>query len=319
MLDYLARNMHEWPKSLPASVPAGDNLFEHGAMFYENHVVIPAENSSRLTKLFKQQWLDRRAELQGKPSWRAHPDAKCFVQNARGLWWKNTKTSDCRTYEHGWAIDADGSCDGFERISEGEVLGDWRDTLERRPAEDFHEGGYIPEYPAEHASCAVIDEQPLSRADALRWAVENVKTWPSVGQDVPLASSASPKGWAWMADGSIAYLSAPRCPVISKHQWSLAVEQSYEEFTSVEDAQPASLHTIHHAAFLHHDCQLLLNEPELVVFRTADGELLHCKPKECLIDPDTCGLAARLLSDMSGHAVAPEHIRELVEQMNWRV
>ena len=56
-----------------------------------------------------------------------------------------------------------------------------------------------------------------------------------------------------------------------------------------------------------------------MVFRTADGELLHCKPKECLIDPDTYGLAARLLSDMSGYAVAPEHIRELAEQMNWRV
>lgn len=76
--------------------------------------------------------------------------------------------------------------------------------------------------------------------------------------------------------------------------------------------------TIHHAAFLHQGCQLLLSEPELAVFRTADGELIHCKPKECLIDPDVYGLAARLLADMSGHPVAPEHMRELVEQMNWR-
>ena len=56
-----------------------------------------------------------------------------------------------------------------------------------------------------------------------------------------------------------------------------------------------------------------------MVFRTADGELLHWKPKECLVDPDAYGLAARLLSDMSGYAVALEHMRELCEQMNWRV
>lgn len=105
------------------------------------------------------------------------------------------------------------------------------------------------------------------------------------------------------------------------HRWTKpgTLAKSYPTTQDVTERLQGTLHTVHHAAFLHHGCQLLLNEPELVVFRTADGELLHCKPKECLIDPDQYGLAARLLSDMSGYAVAPEHIRELAEQMGWSV
>jgi hypothetical protein len=169
-------------------------------------------------------------------------------------------------------------------------------------------------------------EPPLSRADALRWAVENVKTWPADKSD------SAPTGREWQQCSGMLYLQRNGDPLISMLEWGawVAKQRQTEEFvtklqsgfqplTSLEDSEPATLHTVHHAAFLHHDCQLLLNEPELVVFRTADGELLHCKPKECLIDPDPYGLAARLLSDMSGCTVAPEHIRELAEQMGWAV
>lgn len=331
-LDWLARNVHEWGAVAAKWIPE-DTI---GKLRFDGDVVeFEPSRVMRVCRVTRQQWLDRRAELQGKPSWEDAPKwATHLAQQVTGDWmWCDGEPTAGE--DGGWF-----GC--FNRSTHGEVLGGWRDTLECRPipvdarltsiSVALFKG--VPPSEASTGFAAVGDalrgEQPLSRADALRWAVENIKTWPTVERAVPPTSGKTPTGWAWQQCGGRLYLARNGNPLISEREWSRHVEQSYEEFASVEDVRPLNcrcvvrpfkpvLHTIHHAAFLHHGCQLLLNEPKLVVFRTADGELIHCKPKECLIDPDQYGLAARLLSDMSGYAVAPEHIRELVEQMGWAV
>ena len=252
-LGWLARNVHVWPAHTPYVIAAGDAVFKYGATFYDDFADIYGEFAGCGAAVHKQQWLDRRAELQNKPSWKDAPEwATHLAQQVDGDWmWCGG--APVASKDGGWF-----GC--FSRAAGGETLGDWRDTLERRPSEQAATG--------------------MLAAGKTRW------------------------------DGE----SGPR--VVQAGTSTQAVAE-FEPFTSVEDAQPA--HTIHHAAFLHQGCQLLLSEPELVVFRTADGELIHCKPKECLIDPDVYGLAARLLADMSGRPVAPEHMRELAEQMGWSV
>lgn len=83
--------------------------------------------------------LARRAELQNKPSWEDHHDAKCFVQNSCGHWWKNTETGKVEPSEGYWRIHDSVvlKCvsTAWVELNKGELLGDWRDTLERRPAD----------------------------------------------------------------------------------------------------------------------------------------------------------------------------------------
>lgn len=265
-LDWLARHLHKWPDRCADLLFVGYRPEKSDLTWSSTSIGMSLRSLERITR---QQWLDRRAELQGKPSWECAPEwAEWLVQDKDGdwLWFEDEPLIGERDFVHGA---------NFTPESRGEVLGDWRDTRERRPPVMPTVGDLL------HAS-GIIGE---TISDANKMTAE-------------------------LAD---------------------KLQSGFEPFSSVEDAptrtincrcvvrQLATLHTVHHAAFLHHDCQLLLNEPELVVFRTADGELLHCKPKECLIDPDPYGLAARLLSDMSGCNVAPEHMRELCEQMNWRV
>jgi hypothetical protein len=191
-LDWLARNVHEWP--------VGDYqnwcYVGHG---YRDLVFVARADSVGLAstdreRVTRQQWLDRRAELQNKPSWMELPtEARYLCQERNGEWgaWVDKPTHD------GGLWSADEPLSGFNITNaskyRGEVLGDWRNTLERRPVEAFHEGGYVPEYPTELATCAVIGEHPLSRADALRWTVENVETW----HKAPLGNWPAPLGWSW--------------------------------------------------------------------------------------------------------------------------
>lgn len=78
----------------------------------------------------KAQYLERKAELQNKPSFADHPDAKCFVQMTGGGWYKNKSDVELVRSGSGATLTSLGV---FEPICRGEVIGDWRDTLERRP------------------------------------------------------------------------------------------------------------------------------------------------------------------------------------------
>lgn len=117
-LDWLARNVHVW-----GGLCNYATLCDGSCYF---HQYLPADVHS----FTKSEWLARRAELQNKPSFADHPDAKCFLQLPTGGWFKNK--SDATIEVRGEKATVE-SCGTFEYICQGELIGDWLDTLERRP------------------------------------------------------------------------------------------------------------------------------------------------------------------------------------------
>lgn len=122
-LDWLARNVHVWK--------SGYNLAVVQRGGGEIYVTWPSVCSCGITK---KQWLARRAELQNKPSWADFGEsAKFMAQDSDGAWMafeiEPTAKSHVWSAMRGWCGYAR---EGSDRCC-GEVLGDWRDTLEKRP------------------------------------------------------------------------------------------------------------------------------------------------------------------------------------------
>lgn len=114
-LDWLALNVHVWKSGYDLAV-----VQRGGGEIY---VTWPSVCSSGITK---KQWLTRRAELQNKPSWADAPEwATNLVQIGSGAWvWCDNDRLEMKF----------GGGDRFEHSGNyGAILGDWRDTLERRP------------------------------------------------------------------------------------------------------------------------------------------------------------------------------------------
>ena len=132
-LDWLARNVHEWPGEKTYKI--GHKLFVGGAQFHEHWASYVSPVSGALVKLNKYHWLSRRAELQNKPT--GWPDgANWLAQDKDGEWYFYKDAADNPPQNHGeenWFSDEAGDI-RCRRI--GEVLGDWRDTLEKRPEQD---------------------------------------------------------------------------------------------------------------------------------------------------------------------------------------
>lgn len=128
-LDWLARNVHVWPVRTPHVVPDGDKLFEFVATFHQDYVDIYGKFPGCGHSIYRHQWLARRAELQNKPSWKDAPEwAEWLHQDGDGEW----------AFSEGKPTQYDGLWLGEPykrslRAKAGEVLGDWRDTLEKRP------------------------------------------------------------------------------------------------------------------------------------------------------------------------------------------
>ncbi|MGL5397929.1 MAG: hypothetical protein ACRDBQ_22065 [Shewanella sp.] len=128
-LDWLARNVHVWP--------AGDHqpwcyvyMVAGGAMKASGNFL---DAVAKPTMITIDQWLARRAELQSKPSWEdAQEWATHLAQAANGCWFflggesVFLRTNDI--HEQVWSAKQ-----AETRKWKGEVLGDWRDTLENRP------------------------------------------------------------------------------------------------------------------------------------------------------------------------------------------
>lgn len=125
-LDWLARNVHAWPYGMR------EVLVRHSRNVDTLIWSCVLSNDGWITK---DQWLARRAELQNKPSWEDAPewanwlaqDEEIDVKGVGGGWFWYER---CPTPRAAW--DAD---DGLTVFSgaHGAVLGDWRDTLEKRP------------------------------------------------------------------------------------------------------------------------------------------------------------------------------------------
>ena len=115
-LDWLARNVHVWPVNAKFAVRPGMGE----VLFYEHHY-------SHLVQFSREQVEARRAELQNKPSWGSvGSDINFISQHDDGQWIghseKPSEADEC--FECNCVV----SLFGY-----GEVLGDWRDTLEKRP------------------------------------------------------------------------------------------------------------------------------------------------------------------------------------------
>ena len=128
-LDWLARNMHKWP--------SGDHqpwcyvYWKGGQRAVSGNCITIIQPCARIEKA---DWLARRAELQNKPSWDDFREsAKFMAQDSDGAWRafesEPTAQSVIWNAKRGWRGYA------YEDTADnrGEVLGDWRDTLEKRP------------------------------------------------------------------------------------------------------------------------------------------------------------------------------------------
>ena len=127
-LDWLARNVHEWP--------AGDHqpwcyvYWKGGKRAVSGNCITAIQPCVRVEL---SEWLARRAELQNKPAkWPI--GANWLAQDKDGEWWFYTDEIDNPPQNHGednwYSDDVAVRC----RLI-GEVIGDWRDTLEKRPEE----------------------------------------------------------------------------------------------------------------------------------------------------------------------------------------
>lgn len=125
-LDWLARNVHVWREGANYVCV---NHTDGGYVFHEH-------NRNCAIWFTKAKWLARRAELQNKPSWKDAPEwAEWLAQDDDGEWkWLGSNPSK---YIDGWTANKLSCCKKVGAygavIEKGTILGDWRDTLEKRP------------------------------------------------------------------------------------------------------------------------------------------------------------------------------------------
>ena len=145
-LDWLARNVHVWPSVTPKIYPAGCKEFTNGAIFHDEYMILDHD-----IEITKYQWLTRRAELQNKPSWGKHGWPQIF-QNEDGHWFGARAEWDFKAHiSGGWKGDGVSLLrDDGEYLRSGTILGDWRDTLEKRPEQDE----FVPFVSMEEAAAA---------------------------------------------------------------------------------------------------------------------------------------------------------------------
>lgn len=130
-LDWLARNVHEWP--------AGDHqpwcyvYWKGGQRAVSGNCITVIQPCVRVEM---SEWLARRAELQNKPRWGDHQWPQIF-QNEGGNWFGARSGWDFKAHiSGGWKGEGVSLMrDDGEYLQSGTIFGDWRDTLEKRPAD----------------------------------------------------------------------------------------------------------------------------------------------------------------------------------------
>lgn len=132
-LDWLARNVHVWPTNTPKAILPGDATFKLGAVFYGDCVAFSGELGPECRRVNKADWLARRAELQNKPNWEDAPEwAVYMAQSPNGHW----EFFAVKPRDEGWWRHPIGERSSANNASiRGAILGDWCDTLEKRPEE----------------------------------------------------------------------------------------------------------------------------------------------------------------------------------------
>ena len=120
-LDWLARNVHVWP----------DGKEECLVVLSRNPYPIWSACKSSCGWIERGEWLARRADLQNKPSWDDAPEwAEYMAQSPNGHW----EFFAVKPRAEGWWRHPIGERSSANNASiRGAILGDWRDTLEKRP------------------------------------------------------------------------------------------------------------------------------------------------------------------------------------------
>src|SRR5690554_5605783 len=123
-LKWLAENVHEWKQGTHYLVKTLDG----GCNWIVGEMEIRDNAANYFTRA---QWQAARDELSGKPSWDDVPEwAEWIAQSPQGHWECYADQPDFN--EGRWVHSGRGECVGFAKYR-GEVLGDWRNTVERRP------------------------------------------------------------------------------------------------------------------------------------------------------------------------------------------
>ncbi|HHQ4611918.1 TPA: hypothetical protein ACSP2F_000004 [Aeromonas veronii] len=143
-LTWLALNVHEWP--------AGDTFIGRILKDGEYSVTSVAGIPTSFVNWFTiDQWNERRSKMQNKPSWDDAPGwANWLCQRDDGMWFWCVE--EPRVSENGWETrhEARAAYPSGDQIPEY-VLGDWRDTLERRPVDLSEPAGGVKESGADGA------------------------------------------------------------------------------------------------------------------------------------------------------------------------
>ena len=123
-LDWLARNVHVWREGkheVLVSWPRNVDTLTWSSV------------SSTAGWITKEQWLARRAGLQNKPSWKDAPEwAEWMAQSPCGHW---EFFSLAPRHDRWWTSARPWRSQANNAFNPGELLGDWRDTLEKRPTD----------------------------------------------------------------------------------------------------------------------------------------------------------------------------------------
>lgn len=130
-LDWLARNVHVWPCG--KHQPWCYVYWKGGQRAVSGNCITVIQPCVRVEM---SDWLARRAELQNKPSWAGHQWPQIF-QNEDGHWFGARAGWDFKAHiGGGWKGEGVSLLrDDGEYLRSGTILGDWRDTLEKRPEE----------------------------------------------------------------------------------------------------------------------------------------------------------------------------------------
>lgn len=131
-LDWLARNVHEWP--------AGDHqpwcyvYWKGGQRAVSGNCITVIQPCVRVEM---SEWHARRAELQEKPSWAHAPEWAVYMAQSPNRHWEFFAV---KPRAEGWWRHPIGERSSANNASiRGAILGDWRDTLEKRPEQDEFE------------------------------------------------------------------------------------------------------------------------------------------------------------------------------------
>jgi hypothetical protein len=157
-VEWVARNEHQWGGKEPGSKAhmAIDGI---GAIY-----AVGCPDGCGVTF---EQWKAERERLQNKPKWEDAPGWITHLaqdKDGRWVWYPQAPITICESWSHDRSTAPNGK--PCMTASKGKVLGDWRDTLERRPTHIDSSENYIGQHDMHKSDDDVDTSVP---ANASEW------------------------------------------------------------------------------------------------------------------------------------------------------